>query len=98
MAEGTNSDETVWMPETVGLPPAILYWEADEIIPVFIMFGLGLFLSQMVVGIICICVYFYIFSKFREILPHGFIVNILYFLGLLKIKNTAIYIAREFQE
>jgi len=87
-----------WMPAALGEPPAILYWDIDEILPVLLSFVAGIFIGNMLLCLGLSAVYFFIMSKYKELLPKGFAVNILYMAGLLSFKNTPPYLAREFQE
>lgn len=91
-------EETGWMPETIGSPPTILYWEINEVVPVFILFAFGIFIGQMKLCLLGIVIYFYAFSKVRERLPKGFTINLLYRAGLLQLKNYPVSIARQFKE
>lgn len=87
-----------WMPETIGLQPAILYWEVQEVVPVIILFAFGMFIGHMWLCIVGIVLYFFLISKYKEKLPKGFAVNLLYFLSLLPLKHYPSYFSKEFQE
>ena len=87
-----------WMPVALGEPPAILYWDIDEILPVLLACVAGIFVGNLLACLGLSAIYFYIMSKYKENLPKGFAVNILYMSGLLRLKNTPPYIASEFRE
>lgn len=93
-----STDNTGWMPETIGLQPTILYWEVNEVVPVISLFSFGIFVGHMWMCLAGIGAYFYFFSKYKEHLPKGFAINLLYCLGFLPLKYCPLYIAKEFQE
>lgn len=92
------ASENGWMPETIGAPPTILYWEVDKLVLPFILLGLGIFSGFLFLCLGLVIVYFFVLAKYEEKLPKGFNINVLYILGVLPIKTCPSFFSKVFEE
>jgi conjugal transfer pilus assembly protein TraL len=87
-----------WFPRYFDSPIQILWWEIDEILPLFLMLMIGLFFGSFLFCAVIGFVLFWLITKYKKNLPNGYIGNILYMTGLRRIKGYPSYLENKFRE
>lgn len=77
MSQGKN------MPRSIDEPDQILLWSVDELLPVAIIFGLGITLHQLLASIALIFVFLKGYRRFRDGRPAGYIGHQMYWYGFI---------------
>jgi conjugal transfer pilus assembly protein TraL len=68
-------------PRHIDKPQRLLLWQADEIVPAFFLFGLGIMLNQIVLFTVAAMASVWFFRKFRNAKPDGYLFHALYWYG-----------------
>jgi conjugal transfer pilus assembly protein TraL len=78
--------EPVQIPRHLDMPHTLLLWSADELIPFLALLGIGLFVGAMPVCIALGVGFMYLYRRFRDSRPDGYMLHALYWSGLMPIK------------
>lgn len=70
------------MPKTIDSPDQILLWSIDELIPVIVIFGLGIIMHQLTIAVILIFASLKFYRRFRDGRPAGYFAHLMYWYGL----------------
>ena len=83
-------------PETLSLLPQIAFWEIDEVVVFFLVFGVGYFTHIVICLIAPFAAYFYIKAKKNQ--PRGFMQHMMYRFGQAELKGYPSYFEDHFVE
>lgn len=75
--------EMLTMPAHIDEPKQYLLWSVDEIVPIGLMMGVGVILSQL---FFCLCAGFVaasLYRRYKESQPEGYSEHLMYWYGLL---------------
>lgn len=70
------------MPRSIDEPDQILLWSIDELLPVGILFGLGIVMHQLIGAIVMIVIFLKVYRRFRDGRPNGYLTHLAYWYGL----------------
>ena len=76
------------MPRNLDDQLMILFWSADELLPGFFIFVVGVLISQKLICLAIAIVVTKMFRKMKEGNPDGFLLHMAYWVGLLSTKRT----------
>lgn len=82
--------EPVKIPTMIDQPETILLWEADEFVPVAVLFVLGFIVKQIILSIILGYVFTKVIRKYKDVRPDGFMLHWLYWIGISSEKGHTI--------
>ncbi|MFQ3188886.1 MAG: type IV conjugative transfer system protein TraL [Paraglaciecola sp.] len=77
------------IPHRVNAPMSIAFWNADQIVPVFVAIGVGSVLKMMSYAVVFAILYFVVVGSLKEKYPRGFVKHKLWSLGLFPLDNSA---------
>lgn len=69
------------MPRSIDDPDQILLWSIDELIPVVVIFGLGITMHQLTISVVSIILFLNFYRKFRDGRPNGYLQHLMYRYG-----------------
>lgn len=72
----------VEIPQRVDEPPHLLMWSADELAPILVGLVLGVILNKVMICVAAGFLLMKLYRKFRDNYPDGFMLHILYWIGL----------------
>lgn len=82
------------VPEFIDSPPQILFWEADEIAPIFAGIGIGIITGTLTYLLIPMYFFHKYFTYFKDQHMRGYLLHLLYRIGAIplnpKFPNGAI--------
>jgi len=70
------------IPQRVDEPPHILLWSADELAPLLLGIVVGMLIGQLLICCVLGFVVTQFYRRYRENHPDGFLLHILYYLGV----------------
>lgn len=77
-----DPSQPIRIPRTAGEPPHFLLWTVDDVGPVGIGLFAGVMSGQTIVCLLLGLVGAYIYRRFRDGNPDGFLLHFLYWIGL----------------
>lgn len=78
------------IPTLADLPPRLLLWSADDIMPVVIGFCLGILFNQIVIFTVLGFVAVHFYKKFRDMHADGFVFHLAYWYGCSFFKSQSL--------
>ncbi|MGI9304177.1 MAG: type IV conjugative transfer system protein TraL [Gammaproteobacteria bacterium] len=79
----------ILMPRYLNEQMMVLLWSADELVPGFAVFIVGVLIEQKLIALILALVVVRALRKVKEGRPDGFLLHLLYWLGLLSTKSRS---------
>jgi conjugal transfer pilus assembly protein TraL len=80
--------QAIKMPRNCDDPPMVLKWSADEFLPGFGIFTLGMLINQKIICLVIAIVVTKMFKRMKEGTPDGFLLHLGYWVGLITAKRT----------
>ena len=77
------------IPTLADLPPRLLLWSADDIMPVIIGFCFGILVNQIVICTVLGLVSVHFYKKFRDMHADGFIFHLAYWYGCSMFRSSS---------
>jgi type IV conjugative transfer system protein TraL len=77
-----------FLPQNLDDQMMILMWSADELLPGFAVFLVGIFFDQRLLGLAAAIIITKIYKRSKEGSHDGHLVHFCYYYGLLKAKGT----------
>lgn len=69
------------MARSIDEPDQVLLWSVDELIPVAVLFGIGITMHQLLASIALIFAFLRVYRRFRDGRPNGYLGHQLYWYG-----------------
>ena len=69
------------MPRSIDEPDQVLLWSVDELIPVAVVFGVGIFIHQLTIAVCSIYFCVKLYRRYRDGRPLGFTQHFMYWYG-----------------
>lgn len=87
-----------WMPRYLSAPPIILFWDANFIMPILLVFLLGVFLENVMLALVLIAVWIILHKQAKRHLPQGFTSNLMHMLHVRPVKGYPSFLENNFRE
>lgn len=82
--------EPVKIPRTINDPPNVLLWTTDELAPIMIGLIAGIFSGNLLIGLVLGGVVTSLYKRFRDGRPDGYLLHLLYWIGVLPAKARTV--------
>lgn len=79
--------DSVSIQDYIDNPPQVLFWEADEIAPVFVLAGIGIITHTLTWMLIPAVIFHKYFTRFKDEHMPGYLMHLMYRIGLLKLNK-----------
>lgn len=84
-----------FLPQNLDDQIMVLMWSADELLPGFAVFLVGIFFDQRIIGILCAIVITKIYKRSKEGTHDGYLLHWCYYHGLFNTTGTGFPNAHE---
>jgi len=78
------------MPKSLDDPDQVLLWSIDELLPVAVLFGLGITMHQLTAAVVGIVVFLKVYRRFRDGRPAGYLQHLAYWYGFTGAETTTV--------
>jgi len=75
------------MPQYIDNPPQVIFWEADEFVPVFMLLALGIVTRTLTLCIFASWVIYKVFVHFKNQHLRGYLWHVVYRIGLIPLNK-----------
>lgn len=75
-------NQEIRLPRTLDDPPEILLWSSDELVPLMLCIGIGLFIDHFFIMLFVGIVMWRVLRRYKDSRPNGHLMHALYWVGM----------------